>query len=192
MKWATLVSRSTMTQIESWPRLDLGSPVIKSIPISSHFHSGIFKGWSNPAGRWCSALTRWQISNLATNEPISRFIPCHQNLSRRSWYISKIINNAHILGEQSYMLLNISCLQLVFDPDGVSLWKTNISRLGTLCHHVKCRGFGLFLDGIFFIWHLTFIWHLFKVVSSIMCWFGSFDIIWTILLLGTLVCAFLV
>jgi len=75
----------------------------------------------------------------------------------------KIINNAHILGELSYMLLNISCLQLVFDPDDVSLWKTNISRLGTLCHHVKCRGFGLFLDGIFIFWYI------FKVVSLIMC-----------------------
>ena len=62
----------------------------------------------------------------------------------------KIINNAHILGEQSYMLLNVSCLQLVFGPDDVSLWKTNISRLGTLCHHEKYRGFDLLLDGIFF------------------------------------------
>ena len=69
----------------------------------------------------------------------------------------KIINNAHILGEQSYMLLNISCLQLVFDPDDVSLWKTNISRLGTLCHHEKCRGFGLFLDDIFINWYFDFI-----------------------------------
>ena len=104
----------------------------------------------------------------------------------------KIINNAQILGEQFYMRLNISCLQLVFDPDDVSLRKTNISRLGTLCYHEKCRGFGLFLDDIFINWYLTFIWHLFQVVSSIMCWFGSFDIIWTILFLGTLVCAFLV
>jgi hypothetical protein len=31
---------------------------MKSIPISSHFHSGIFKGCSNPAGLWCSAFTR--------------------------------------------------------------------------------------------------------------------------------------
>ena len=81
----------------------------------------------------------------------------------------KIINNAQILWELSYMFLNISCLQLVFDPDDVSLWKTNISRLGTLCHHEKCRGFGLFLDDNFINWYLTFIWHLFKVVSSIMC-----------------------
>ena len=53
----------------------------------------------------------------------------------------KIINNAQILGEQSYMLLNISCLQLVFDPNDMSLWKTNIFRLGTLCHHEKWGGF---------------------------------------------------
>ena len=33
----------------------------------------------------------------------------------------KIISNALILGEQPYMILNISCLQLVFDPDDMSL-----------------------------------------------------------------------
>jgi len=48
-----------------------------------------------------------------------------------------IINNAPILGELSYMLLNIGCLQLVFYPDDVSLWKTNIFRLGTLCAIMK-------------------------------------------------------
>jgi hypothetical protein len=68
----------------------------------------------------------------------------------------KIINNRHILGEQSYILLNISCLRLVFDPDDVSPWKTYIFRLGTLCHHEKCRGFGLFLDDIFINWFLAF------------------------------------
>ena len=53
----------------------------------------------------------------------------------------KIINNAQILGEQSYMLLNMGCLQLVFYPNDMSPWKTNIFRLGTLCHHEKWRGF---------------------------------------------------
>jgi hypothetical protein len=57
-KWATLVRRSMMTQMESCPLFDLGRPVIKSIPTSSHFHVGIFNGWSRPAGLWCSALTR--------------------------------------------------------------------------------------------------------------------------------------
>ena len=48
-----------------------------------------------------------------------------------------IINNASILGELSYMHLNIGCLQLVFNPDDVSIWKTNIFRLGTLCAIMK-------------------------------------------------------
>ena len=87
------------------------------------------------------------------------------------------------------MLLNISCLQLLFDPDDVSLWKTNISRLGTLCHHEKSRGFSLFLDDIFINWYLTFIWHLCPF-NHVLIW--VFDIIWTILSLVTLVCAFLV
>ena len=40
-KLATLDNLSTMTQIESFPLLEVGSPVIKSIPTESHFHSGI-------------------------------------------------------------------------------------------------------------------------------------------------------
>src|SRR6266540_651134 len=46
--------------------------------ISSHFHSGIFSGCSKPAGRWCSALTLWQLSHRATYSATSRFIPYHQ------------------------------------------------------------------------------------------------------------------
>ena len=103
----------------------------------------------------------------------------------------KIINNAQILGELSYMLLNISCLQLIFDPDDMSPWKTNISLLGTLCHHEKCRGFGLFLDDIFINWYLDFNgifskWYLHSCVDLVI------DIIWTICFLVTLVCALLV
>ncbi|KAJ0847136.1 hypothetical protein HanRHA438_Chr15g0732741 [Helianthus annuus] len=40
-KWADFVSRSTITQIVSFPRWDLGRPVTKSMEISSHFHYGI-------------------------------------------------------------------------------------------------------------------------------------------------------
>jgi hypothetical protein len=50
MKWATLVRRSTMTHIESYPAWVRGNSTMKSISISFHFHSGIFKGCSNPAG----------------------------------------------------------------------------------------------------------------------------------------------
>jgi len=39
-----LVSRSTMTQIASFPLFPLGSPNTKSIVIISHFHSGIGNG----------------------------------------------------------------------------------------------------------------------------------------------------
>ena len=60
-------------------------------------------------------------------------------------------------GSNPICFLNISCLHLAFYPDDMSLWKTNIFRLDTLCHHEKCRGFGLFLDDIFIIWYLVFI-----------------------------------
>jgi len=39
-----LVSRSTITQIASFPLFPLGSPNTKSIVIISHFHSGIGNG----------------------------------------------------------------------------------------------------------------------------------------------------
>ena len=58
MKCATLVSLSVMTHMASFPCRDRGSPTIKSIPISSHFHSGILFGCNSPAGFWCSALMR--------------------------------------------------------------------------------------------------------------------------------------
>ena len=83
------------------------------------------------------------------------------------------------------MLLRISCLQLTFYPDDVSLWKTNISRLGTLCHHEKCRGFGLFFGLILFL-----ISPHFGFLNHVLIW--NFDIILTILLLFTLVSDLLV
>jgi hypothetical protein len=60
---------------------------MKSIPISSHFHSGIFSGYSNLAGLWCSAMTLWHVSHNNTYSAISHFIPCHQYLVFRCWYI---------------------------------------------------------------------------------------------------------
>ena len=79
--------RSTITQIESYPFVVGGNPTMKSILISSHFHEGISKGWSIPAGlRWL-ALTLRQISHSDTYLATSRFILVHQNRCLRSWYI---------------------------------------------------------------------------------------------------------
>jgi hypothetical protein len=50
IKWVTLVNRSTMTHIESYPAWVWGNPTIKSIVISSHFHSRIFSGCNNVLG----------------------------------------------------------------------------------------------------------------------------------------------
>uniref|UniRef100_A0A0A9FR86 Uncharacterized protein n=1 Tax=Arundo donax TaxID=35708 RepID=A0A0A9FR86_ARUDO len=80
MKWATFVNLSTMTHMESCPFGVLGNPTIKSIPISSHFHTGTGRGCNSPAGLWCSALTLLHISQRATNSAISFFIPIHQYL----------------------------------------------------------------------------------------------------------------
>src|SRR6185312_6958619 len=87
MKWAALVSRSTTTHMESCPFWVLGSPTTKSIPISSHFQTGMGRGCNNPAGFWCSALILWQVSQCATNRAISAFIPFHQYFCFKSIYI---------------------------------------------------------------------------------------------------------
>ena len=44
-------------------------------------------GWSNPAGFIWIALTRQQLSHLATYAAISFFIFVHQNQVFKSWYI---------------------------------------------------------------------------------------------------------
>ncbi|MFS7929782.1 hypothetical protein Hanom_Chr04g00336501 [Helianthus anomalus] len=49
-KCADFVSRSTITQIISWPFEVRGNLVMKSIEICSHFHTGISGCWSNPEG----------------------------------------------------------------------------------------------------------------------------------------------
>jgi hypothetical protein len=51
---------------------------MKSILISSHFHSGIFKGCNSPVGLWCSAFTIWQVSHNDTYSVMSHFILYHQ------------------------------------------------------------------------------------------------------------------
>ena len=83
------------------------------------------------------------------------------------------------------MILSICCLQLVFYPNDVSIWKTNIFRLGTLCAIMKSVE-GLIYSLILFSFGIFSIWFPQSCVD-----FG-FDIIWTILLLVTLVSAFLV
>ena len=60
-KCADLVNLSTITQIESFPSFDLGNPIMKSMEISAHFHSGMGKSCRVPACLWCSALICWQV-----------------------------------------------------------------------------------------------------------------------------------
>ena len=78
IKCTLLVNRSTMTQVESTLCAVLGSFVIKSIVMSSHFHTGIYNGCILPWGRWCSALIFLQVKHRSTNHTISRFMQGHQ------------------------------------------------------------------------------------------------------------------
>jgi hypothetical protein len=50
MKCATLVKRSTITQMESFPFCVRGSPTMKSMLMSSHFQTGISSDCSKPVG----------------------------------------------------------------------------------------------------------------------------------------------
>ena len=87
MKCATFVNRSTITHIELRPFGVLGNPTMKSMLISSHFHTGMCNGWSSPVGHWCSALTLLHVSHGVTYSTISPFILVHQYLCLRSMYI---------------------------------------------------------------------------------------------------------
>jgi hypothetical protein len=50
IEWVDLVKRSTITHIESTLRAVGGKPTMKSMLISSHFQSGILRGYNNPLG----------------------------------------------------------------------------------------------------------------------------------------------
>jgi hypothetical protein len=54
MKWASLLNLSTTTMMASFCLVVLGSPVIKSMEMVSHFHYGIGRGCNSPVGCWCS------------------------------------------------------------------------------------------------------------------------------------------
>jgi hypothetical protein len=57
MKWAVLVSISTITQIEYFFLPVKGKPTMKYILMSSHFHLGIDNGWSTPADfKWLAYI----------------------------------------------------------------------------------------------------------------------------------------
>jgi hypothetical protein len=98
MKWATFVKRSTITHIESYPAWVRGHPTMKSIPISSHFHCGIFRGCSNPTGLWCSTFTLRHVSHRATYSVTSRFISYHQYRVFKSLYILVLLEWMEYIG----------------------------------------------------------------------------------------------
>jgi hypothetical protein len=83
-KCANLVSRSIMTQIESNYLDVVGNPVIKSIPISSHFQDRIGNGCNIPADFRRTTFTLRQVSHLTTYLAILIFILVHQNLCFKS------------------------------------------------------------------------------------------------------------
>jgi hypothetical protein len=85
MKWADLVKWSTMTHMELYPDELRGKPTMKSMQISSHFHSGMLNDCGFPTG-W-PALTLQHVSHSATYLTISHFILVHQKFFFKSWYI---------------------------------------------------------------------------------------------------------
>jgi len=86
-KCALLVNRSIITQMVSCLLKVRGRWVTKSMEMLSHFHTGISKGCRFPLGFWCSTFAFWQVRQADTNCATSFFIPCHQKVSLRSWYI---------------------------------------------------------------------------------------------------------
>jgi len=74
IKCASLKSLYTTTIIESFCFLVIVNHVMKSILITSDFHSGMDIGYNNPAGWWCSTLTSWNSRHLSKYLTTSVFI----------------------------------------------------------------------------------------------------------------------
>jgi hypothetical protein len=65
IKWVDLLNLSTTTMMASFCLVDVGNPVMKSMEMVSHFHSGIVRGCNNLLGCQCSGLTCWHSMCLA-------------------------------------------------------------------------------------------------------------------------------
>ena len=52
----------------------IGNPIIESIQITPHFHSGMGKGCNSPARYWCVALTCWHFGHVEMYSTTSFFI----------------------------------------------------------------------------------------------------------------------
>ena len=110
-KWADLVRRSIMTQIESYPFAVWGKPITKSIEISSYFQTGIGKGCRNLGVRIWSALTLPQMSHSEMYLVVSYFIFSHQYKWRKSWYILLLpgwMDNLELWASSKIFLLSSS------------------------------------------------------------------------------------
>ena len=83
-KWANLVSLSTMTKIAFFLEAERGNPMMKSIEIESHFQVGTSSSPNCPTGRWCSALTFWQVKHLSIYSTIFLFTLSHQKYCFKS------------------------------------------------------------------------------------------------------------
>jgi len=73
-KMGGLRSLSTITKIVFFLEAKRGNPKMKSIEIESHFQVEIFSSLNSLTGRWCSALTFWQVKHLSTYSVISLFM----------------------------------------------------------------------------------------------------------------------
>ena len=93
-------------------------------------------------------------------------------------------------GSNPIYFLNISCLRLIFDPDDVSPWKTNIFRLGTCVIMKSVEGlvYSLMIFSSFGIL-ISLVSFQSGIFTLVLIW--VFDIIWTPCFLVTLVCALL-
>ena len=66
IKWAYLLSLSTTTKMTSFP-MDFGSPVIKSMLMSTQTSSGIGKGCNSPGLAAQSYLEAWHMEHSLIN-----------------------------------------------------------------------------------------------------------------------------
>jgi len=87
IKWAYLISLSTITQMTFLLEIDRGNPMMRSIEIESHFYVGISNNLSSSTSCWSSSLILWWVRHLSTYSVISLFILSYNKYCFRSVYI---------------------------------------------------------------------------------------------------------
>ena len=158
---------------------------MKSMEISSHFHTGTGKGCKYPGVRMWSALTLPQVSHYAAYWVMSYFMLDHQYKWRKSWYILLLpgwidsfewwasfkifLFSSSFDGTTNLSLyLTTSCSSILKwgpCPSAINFLMWGTSKVSCLCSRIICSS----NSEVKAMWANTSAWLRDKGVSSIWC-----------------------